>query len=150
MSNQCGFFASFLMFLGRIALSMVFLIAGYGKLVAFGATSAWIASKGFPHPDAFTVFAIIFELGGAILLFLGLFTRLGATLILLFLIPVSYFFHPFWTPDLPDMANQLQHFFKNLAIGGAMLYVIGAGGGRISLDALFRRNKCVKQADKQR
>ena len=52
--------------------------------------------------------------------------------IFLFIIPVTLIFHDFWTVEGQEMQNQLNHFMKNLAIMGGMLYVIVMGSGPYS------------------
>ena len=47
---------------GRILLAAIFLVAGYGKLMAFAGTSGYFAKLGFPAPDVMTVLAIAVEL----------------------------------------------------------------------------------------
>jgi putative oxidoreductase len=42
--------------------------------------------------------------------------------------------HRFWEFDAAQYGNQLNHFLKNVAIIGALLYVIVFGAGRLSLD----------------
>jgi len=43
--------------------------------------------------------------------------------------------HRFWQFDATQYANQLNHFLKNLAIVGGLLYVIAFGAGAKSVDA---------------
>ena len=59
------------MLVGRILLSLVFLIAGYRKLMGVAASAGYFAKLGFPMPDVMVWVAIAIELGGGILLLLG-------------------------------------------------------------------------------
>jgi putative oxidoreductase len=57
-------------------------------------------------------------------------------LLVVFLIPVSFAMHPFWTVQDPMMhAAQLAHFMKNVALLGAALLISQFGAGPMSLDA---------------
>jgi putative oxidoreductase len=42
-------------------------------------------------------------------------------------------FHNFWAVDAAQYRGQLNHFMKNLAILGGLLYVMAAGSGPLSL-----------------
>lgn len=113
---------------GRLALSALFIAAGYQKMTDYQGLVGAIESKGIFLPEIAAVLTILIELVGGIMIALGLKARWAALGIALFLIPVSYLFHPFWA----DQA-QFNAFFKNLCIFGGMLYVAAYGPGRFSL-----------------
>lgn len=130
---------SFLMLLGRILLSIIFILSGIGKFMDPEGTSLYMASKGMPMIPFFLYSAAIIEvLGGAYLLF-GLKTRLSAGILALFLIPVTLIFHDFWDSSPTEVANQMANFLKNLAIIGGLLYTVGCGAGKYSIDQLLNR-----------
>jgi len=114
---------------GRTLIALIFLIAGIKKAMAFGGTAGYIASKGLPMPDVLAAIAIVIEIGAAAMVILGWKARLGALALLVFLVPVTLIFHPFWAN-----AAEYNSFMKNLAIMGAMLYVMAYGSGPYSLD----------------
>lgn len=122
--------------IGRICFSTIFIVAGYHKLAAYSATVAVMTSKGIPMAEWLIVGAIILELGGGILVLLGYKARLGALMLLLFIIPVSYYFHSFWGYGPEEMVNQMHHFMKNLAMMGGALYIMAFGPGVFSLDKM--------------
>jgi putative oxidoreductase len=67
---------------------------------------------------------------------LGYHTRLGAALLVLFLVPVTLTMHAFWSIPDPQMAQiERINFMKNLALLGGALLLVHFGGGPISLDA---------------
>src|SRR5580658_538293 len=72
------------------------------------------------------------QLGGAFSLLLGIEPRLGALLLLLFLIPVTVMYHPFWKRSGADFVTEADHFLSNLAIIGGLLVIVALGGGPIS------------------
>jgi putative oxidoreductase len=62
--------------------------------------------------------------------------RFGALLLLLFLIPATYYFHAPWKAATPgEGTQQMIHLLKNLGLLGAMLLIIAAGPGPGSLEA---------------
>jgi putative oxidoreductase len=71
---------------------------------------------------------------------IGYRARMGAWLIVLFLVPVTLTMHAFWAVHDPQMA-QLQQamFMKNLSMLGGALLVAYFGAGPLSIDARRRR-----------
>ncbi len=107
--------------LGRILLGFIFLKSGYGKITDWHGTEQYMAAKGFPLVDFFILGAIILEIGGAVLLMTGLCPKLGATMLILFLIPTTFIFHNFWALEDAERQMQMGNFIKNLAVMGGLL-----------------------------
>lgn len=126
------------MLAGRILLSLVFLIAGYRKLMGVAASAGYLAKLGFPMPEVMVWVAIAIELGGAILLILGWKTRWAAWLLALFTLIAAFAAHRFWEVDPAQYANQMNHFLKNLAIIGGLMFVAAIGPGALSVDGRRR------------
>ncbi|MEM1242352.1 MAG: DoxX family protein [Cyanobacteria bacterium P01_H01_bin.26] len=113
----------------RTFMAVIFLRSGLSKIAGFADTQEQIASAGLPLAALVTVFTILFQLAGAASLILGYKTRIGAVLIMLFLIPATLVFHnPIADP------SQMTQFMKNLAIIGGLLMALAYGAGPISLD----------------
>src|SRR5512140_486927 len=86
-----------LVLVGRIALAALFIWSGLGKLMGgFGGTVGYIASQGLPMPEVLAALTVALELGGGILLALGVKARWVAILLALWLIPTTLIFHKFW------------------------------------------------------
>ncbi len=141
MSCKYTSLQNFVLLLGRICISLIFIIAGFDKIMSFSQTATLLAAKGLPYSELFLVIALIVELVGGLLILFGLYTRLGALILFLFMIPVTYVFHAFWLFDGFAMVNNMHHFFKNLTMMGAMLYIMAAGAGSISIDGIRLRHK---------
>jgi putative oxidoreductase len=132
MSTLC----SLTLLLGRLCVSTLFILAGVGKLLDYEGTYQYMHSMGMLVIPFFLIGAAAVEIFGGLSLLLGFKTRIGATALLLFLIPVTVIFHNFWmVEDLAARQMQLVEFLKNLAIFGGLLYILSAGPGKISLDA---------------
>jgi putative oxidoreductase len=121
------------MLLGRICISAIFILAAIGKIMDYEGTSQYMASKGLTMIPIFLYGAAIVELIGGLMVLIGFKTRIGAVILLLFLIPTTLIFHDFWNVS-EALARQLQMiiFMKNLAIFGGLLYIVCAGPGRIA------------------
>jgi putative oxidoreductase len=126
------------MLAGRILLSVLFLTTGYRKLMAVAATAGYFGKLGFPMPEVMAWVAIAIELGGAILLIVGWKTRWAAWLLALFTLIAAFAAHRFWEFDAAQYANQMNHFLKNLAIVGALIFVAATGPGALSMDGRRR------------
>ena len=116
--------------IGRILIAAIFLISGLGKLMAPGATMAYIASLGLPAPLPGFLGALVLELAGAVLLVIGYRTRMVALLLAAYAVVTALIFHH----ALADQ-NQMFHFLKNFAMAGGLLQVTAFGSGAFGLDA---------------
>lgn len=125
---------SLLTFVARLCLAAVFIWAAAGKIMFYEMNAQYMASKGLTMIPAFLFGAALVEALGGLSLVLGYKTRLGAAILLLFLIPTTLIFHDFWNAEgaarLPEQVN----FMKNLAIFGGLLYVLVHGAGGCAID----------------
>jgi len=120
--------------LGRIFLSLIFVMSGFSKIGGWEQTAGYMASKGMPLVPLFLVAAILIEVLGGLSVLLGLKAKIGAAALIVFLIPASLIFHNFWTLEGMEQQIQMIMFMKNIAIIGGLLLVIGLGSGPLSLN----------------
>lgn len=119
---------------GRVLLALLFVPAGFSKLMGFAGTVGYISSVGAPLPQVAAVIAIVVELGLGLLLLVGFKTRLSAVVLAVFTVAASVLFHNYWSmPADKAFVNQLM-FFKNIAIAGGLLAFVAFGAGRFSID----------------
>ena len=119
---------------GRIFLSAIFLQSGIGKIGNFEGTVGYMNSHGMPMASILLLGAITFLLLGGLSLLSGYKIRYGALMLLIFLIPATLIFHPFWTVPEEMVKMQTIAFMKNIAIMGGLLTVLSHGPGRLSMD----------------
>jgi putative oxidoreductase len=79
--------------------------------------------------------AIAFSILGSLSIVVGYKARIGAAMLLVFLVLATYFFHAFWKLEGQAQQEQMINFMKNLSIAGAMLFIIANGSGPLSLDS---------------
>lgn len=120
--------------LGRILLSLIFILSGLGKIGDWSGTAGSMAAKGMVAVPFFLTMAILFELGGGLTVLLGFKARLGAWALVFYLIPVSLIFHNFWAFTGAEQRMQVINFLKNLAIMGGLLLVALRGAGKPCID----------------
>jgi putative oxidoreductase len=123
-----------LLLLARIFIAALFLVAGARKLLAYAATAGYFAKLGFPAPEVLAVVAIAIELGAGLMLLAGWRTRWAAWLLVVFVVVATAMAHRFWQVEPAQFANQLNHFLKNSAIIGGLIFVATFGPGRMALD----------------
>jgi putative oxidoreductase len=133
MQALCTLVVNYGQLAGRILVAPLFLISGYHKITGFSGVAGYMAAKGMPFAEVLLVGAIVFEIAGGLMVLLGWHARWGALLLFVFTIPATFIFHNFWAVDAAQDQNQFNHFMKNLAILGALAYVMAVGPGPLSL-----------------
>jgi putative oxidoreductase len=122
--------------LGRLCLVAIFALSAVtNKVPNFDKVAEHMASVGVPLPTLALAGAIVFLLVGSVSVAVGYRARLGALLLLLFLIPATYYFHAPWkAATSAEATQQTIHLLKNLGLMGAMMLIMAAGPGPGSLD----------------
>ncbi|MFG1345371.1 DoxX family protein [Xanthobacter autotrophicus DSM 431] len=120
--------------LGRLCMAALFLPVGIGKIGNIAGFSAMLAAKGVPMPELMTYLTILVEVGGGVLLVLGLLPRIVAVILIGFTAIATATSHVFWgIPDAGAAAAQQIHFFKNVGLIGGLLFYFAAGAGRFAV-----------------
>ena len=104
--------------IARVLLCLVFIHAVIGKMTSFAGPAAAIAAKGLPLAPLLLVAAMALMAVGSALVISGWRARLGAVLLLVFLVPTTLLFHG----DVSSGPERIQ-LLKNLAIVGGLLLV---------------------------
>ena len=137
METLCNLARSYAPLVGRFLITFIFLRSAIGKIGNFSGVAGNMAAKGMPYAEALLVCAIAIEIVGGLCVLLGWKAQWGALALLVFLIPATLIFHNFWAVDpaqTKELANQTNHFFKNVTIMGALVFIIGMGSGALSLE----------------
>lgn len=120
---------------GRIALGLIFLWSGYGKLVDISGTVGYMNAYHLPLAGVLVWPVALLEVAGAVMLFAGWKARWAALALAAFSLVSALIFHNFWAVPPDQALNQTIHFMKNVAIMGGLLQVFAFGTGRLALDA---------------
>lgn len=118
--------------IGRILLALIFIRSGWGKIGGYEGAMQYMAAAGLP--GLLLPLVIALELGGGLLVLIGWQTRLAALALAAFTLATAFLFH-LKTGD----ANQMVHFWKNIAIAGGFLVLFGSGAGAWSIDGDKKR-----------
>jgi putative oxidoreductase len=113
--------------LGRLLISVIFIMAGWSKIGGYAGTQAYMESMGVPGMLLPVVIAT--ELGGGLLVLFGLWARAAAFALAGFSLLAGALFH-----FKPDDQMQMMILMKNFAIAGGFLFLVARGAGALSLD----------------
>lgn len=113
--------------LGRVLISLIFIVSGIGKIANYGGTQGYMEAMGVPGMLLPAVIAL--ELIGGIAIILGWKARVAAFLLAGFSLVSAVLFHA-------DFSDQMQTimFMKNLALAGGFLFIVAHGAGAWSVD----------------
>jgi putative oxidoreductase len=116
-----------LLALGRVLLSIIFIVAGAEKIFNYAGAVQYMESAGLP--GILLPAAIVLELGGGLAILAGFMTRWVALALAGFSLLTAVLFHL-------DFGNQMQTIMlmKNLAIAGGFLALAAAGPGAFAMD----------------
>lgn len=122
---------SVILFISRLLLSYIFIVAGWGKITAYAQTAAYMENMGIS--SSLLPLVILLEFAGGLAFLIGFQTRGLAILFAIFSITSAFIFH-----GSPEDTN---NFMKNIAIAGGFLAFLVHGAGAISLDNVLEKNK---------
>ena len=107
--------------IGRIILGGFYLFNGVNLIVSRAMVVPLAAAKGVPLPELAIPVAGVFLLIAGTSVLLGWKPLVGIGAVVLFLIPVSFFMHPFWSESGAERLNDTVNFAKNMALLAAAL-----------------------------
>ena len=114
-------------FFGRLFLSALFLIEGFGKISIQEDVIMYMEDYGVP--GILFIPALILEILFPLLLIVGYKTKWAASIMALFTIAVAVIFHTDFNEGM-----EMILFLKDISIAGGFMIVIAYGPGKLSLD----------------
>jgi putative oxidoreductase len=113
--------------IGRLLLSVIFSTSAISKSFGWAGNVAYMSANHLPLIPPLLAAALLIEALGSLCLITGFASRLAATVMFLYMVPVTFLLHDF-------MGTQFQ---KNLGIMGGLLMVASFGPGRFALAAAY-------------
>ena len=129
-------FSSTVSLLGRILIVVIFLGAGVNKITDYSGTLEYMNSASVPVSQVALPLAIVFLMVGGLSVLFGIKGRIGALLLVIFLIPTTYYFHQGWVDDAQQIA-----MLKNIGLIGGLMGIIAHGTGAFSVDSVIFKGK---------
>ncbi|WNG40865.1 DoxX family protein [Archangium violaceum] len=119
--------------LGRLLFSTIFIFSGINHLANGEAMMGYVRSAGLPFP-ALAIYGsgVVLLVGGVCILF-GVFARIAAVAIAVFLVAAALTMHRFWGLPPQEAAMQMTHFWKNISMAGGALLLVYFGPGPFSV-----------------
>ena len=118
-------YVDYLFLLGRVLYGGFFLLGGLNHFTNLNMMAGYAGSKGVPAAKAGVVVSGLLIIVGGALVILGAHITIAAGCIVLFLVPVTYLMHDFWSEkEMMGRINQQVNFQKNLALLGAALMML--------------------------
>jgi len=132
-SRPSASMATAVVVLGRVLFALIFLMSGFTHFSS--QTIGFAASQGVPLASLLVPLSGVIAFAGGLSILLGYSAKLGAWLIVIFLIGVTPM-HKFWGISDPMMQQmQMVMFMKNVTMLGGALLISQLGSGPASLDA---------------
>ncbi len=115
--------SSLLFFLGRILFVSFFVLNGIGHITRRKMLTGYAHSLGVPAAGFLVPVAGILVLTGSVLIGLGFWPDLGAVLLVIFLVPVTLWAHPFWKMEGQQRQSQALNFWRNVSLTGVAIMI---------------------------
>ena len=113
----------------RVVMGLFFWVMAAGLVKDFKAVVGLMAAKGVPlQAPLLSVTILIWVVGGAMLV-LGKAVMPAALLLFALTLVVTPVIHNFWAAPPEMAANEIQHFFKNVAILAGLLCIAAMAVG---------------------
>lgn len=126
--GHSAFCKQYLPMIGRVALSLLFIVSGFGILTNFAGTVGFYTSLGLPMASVLAAIVLVVKIGGGLAVASGWHAREGALALAVFTILATVIGHS----NISD-PMQLTQALKNIAIVGGLLYVVVKGAGPMSM-----------------
>jgi len=126
-----------LLLVARLLIASLFFLTAWGG----SPNAGYLKSLGVPNPELLSWIAIVVEYIVVLSLVLGVATRYGVLLGILYVIIATALAHRYWEFPQPQQLAQYTNFTKNLAIAGGLLLLLVSGSGRFAVDHLMSKKR---------
>jgi transmembrane protein len=115
------------LFLGRVCITLPFLVAGIMKLLFWQPGVAEMAASGLHPAWVFNIAALITELAGSACIIFNRKTWLGAGALGIFTVLTTFLAHRFWDYSGDARTAQMNAFFEHATISASFIFVVVVG-----------------------
>lgn len=121
----------------RILVAAVFILFAMNG----SPTAGYVGSLGVPNPGLWSLVAIGWEFIFSLCLILGIGTRYGSLMGIIYVVIATAVAHRYWEYPQPQQLFQYTNFTKNLAILGGLTLIFLNGGGKFSVDRMLSKRQ---------
>lgn len=123
-----------LLLIARLFFSLVFIMSGFNHIKNAEMLTGYARSKNVPASKFSIILSGIVIIFGGLTILFGLWVKVGALLLTLFLLFTAFAMHPYWKVEEPaNKMNEQNHFLKDLALAGAAFLIWYFGTGPLSI-----------------
>ena len=120
--------------LARICISFIFLYEAYDSIVFFKSTKETMTAYGINwHQDLLLIGLIFVLILGSIMILIGYYASIGATMILLYWLPFTLIVYSFWNDPIELRRVNSLYFMRNMGTMAALLLLMANGAGEFSV-----------------
>ncbi len=135
----------FIDLLGRIFISLIFFWEAYDSIAFFDSVKRTMTNYGITwNQDFLLITVIVFLIIGGLFILIGYKAPIGAILLLIYWIPVTFMVYSFWNDPVSERRMASILFMKNMAIIGGLLMIVVNGAGRFSIKRLLAASRPPK------
>ena len=110
---------------GRLIIGLFFFFEAVDSIVYFPDMKATLSSYGINWAQDFLIVAsIVILVLGSVMVIIGYFASVGATLLLIYWFTFTLIVYPFWLEDVGDKTLTINFFSRNMALCGGLLILI--------------------------
>jgi putative oxidoreductase len=125
---------SFSLLIGRVCLSLVYLVSGLHKGIYFEKALDEFQNAGIPFANIAVIVIVIFHIIAASFLIVGVFVSESALALAIFTFVATWRTHSFWVlPGGSERLLQSRFALAHLAVIGGLLILSVIGPGKFSL-----------------
>jgi putative oxidoreductase len=124
---------------GRILVGWLFLVFALTNFTSMPGLVGYLTALKAPAPELLAWVTTIGQALMGISLILGIATRYGALLGLVFVAAATALAHRYWEYPAELQNIQFTNFMKNLSIFGGLMLLFVTGAGRFSIDGWLRK-----------
>ena len=122
--------------LARAMIAGTFIISALRHITHWSAALDEMVADGMPRSSFLLLGSIAFRLIGGLSIVIGFHARIGAALLVAFVLPAGVIAHSFWSMPPERQTHETIEFLNNLAMAGGALLIVLNGAGPVSIDAM--------------
>ncbi len=132
--------------LGRLLLGFLFSHEAYDMIAYLVDTKERMSRYGLTWRQEELVYvAVAILVLGSVLLIIGYRSKLAATLLLSYWVPITFIVYPFWNAPPPEGRELALRFMENMAVAGGLLMILAHGTGGFAVRKIFARARVAGQ-----
>ncbi|MBN4067274.1 DoxX family protein [Simkania negevensis] len=126
-------------FIGRVVVGACFFFGGLGKILSWSYCLEYLGKTAIGQWNtsllaSLLTVSIVIEIAGGLAIFLGMWTRTSAIILLILVFLVAIFLQPYWSLSSESLVVGYFLFLVDIIACCALLFIAALGGGLLSFD----------------